>query len=113
MDRHIRIAGWLNIVWGLLWAVIGLVFMLDPEAVTNGGWIGEEYLLVFWLGAVIALLSLPYIIGGVGLLKGWRWARFLAAVLIILEILSFPLGTAVGIYTLWALAKTRPNARLV
>lgn len=113
MNKHVKIAGWLNLVIGLFGAVLGLVFMLKPDAVTYGGWIGEEYLLVFWLGAVAAALSLLYIIGGVGLIKGWRWARFLAAALIVVSLWAFPFGTAIGLYTFWALVRSGRRRRRV
>lgn len=110
MDRHVTIAGWLNVVIGLFGAAVGLFFMLKPEAVTPGGWVGEEYLLIFWLGVVAEALSLLYVIGGVGLIKGWRWARFSAAALIVLSLWSFPFGTAIGLYTFWALVRSRSDA---
>ena len=47
--------------------------------------------------------------GAVGLVAGWGlltrqpWARMLAIVLGIINLLEIPVGTAIGIYTLWAL----------
>jgi hypothetical protein len=39
----------------------------------------------------------------VALLQSESWARILAIVLGILELVSIPFGTALGIYTLWVL----------
>ena len=55
------------------------------------------------IGGLIALLSVPGIIAGWGLLAGQSWARILMIVLGALDLLNFPIGTALGIYTLWAL----------
>jgi hypothetical protein len=54
--------------------------------------------------AVIALIGgLPRIIGGWGLLAKQHWARIVVLIVGILNLLHFPLGTALGIYTLWVL----------
>jgi hypothetical protein len=37
------------------------------------------------------------------LLKFKSWARVLASILAILNLLAFPIGTALGIYTLWVM----------
>ncbi|KPJ59593.1 MAG: hypothetical protein AMS15_06835 [Planctomycetes bacterium DG_23] len=46
------------------------------------------------------ILSVPEIIGGAYLLKYRNWARILCIVLSILNLPSFPLGTALGVYGL-------------
>ena len=45
-------------------------------------------------------MSLPGIVAGVGLLKFRPWARILAIILAIINLFLFPIGTALGIYTL-------------
>ena len=55
------------------------------------------------VGLLLATLSLPGLAAGYGLLKHQPWARILAIVVGILSLLNFPLGTAIGIYTLWVL----------
>ena len=49
------------------------------------------------------LLGIPGIVAGYGLLRGTAWGRILALVVGFLGLVNFPLGTAIGIYTLWAL----------
>jgi len=53
--------------------------------------------------AVIALVSLPGIIIGIGLFRLRPWARIAGIVLSILSLMMIPFGTAVGIYGLWVL----------
>lgn len=48
-------------------------------------------------GAVLGLMA------GWGLLERQPWARMLAIVLGVLQLLNVPFGTALGIYTLWVL----------
>lgn len=55
------------------------------------------------VAAFIGVLSVPGIIAGVGLLQRWSWARVLAIVLGFLNLPNFPIGTAIGIYTIWVL----------
>ncbi len=50
-----------------------------------------------------ALLALPGLAAGYGLLKQNSWARILALVVAIFKLLDFPLGTALAIYAFWVL----------
>jgi hypothetical protein len=80
----------------------------DPDAafvVPMMGAIGSFVLIV------ILALSIPGIIAGVGLLSYRPWARILTIVLSILDLVSFPFGTALGIYGLWVLL-TAEGARM-
>jgi hypothetical protein len=51
----------------------------------------------------IGLLSLPGLVVGIGLTKFRRWARLGGVVLSALNLLNFPLGSALGAYGLWVL----------
>jgi len=55
------------------------------------------------IAGFLLLLSAPAIIGGWGLIKGKSWSRVLMIVISALHLLSFPIGTALGIYGLWVL----------
>lgn len=107
MEEHVKILGILYIgfsVLGLLAAII--VFF----AVTGGGLLSgddEAIMITSIVGASVAgllvLISAPGIIGGIGLMKKQAWARILVLVLGVINLLNIPFGTALGIYTLWAL----------
>ena len=62
------------------------------------------------IAVIFLIISIPGIIAGLGLLKYQQWARILAIILGALHLFSFPLGTALGIYTFWVLlnAQTTP-----
>jgi hypothetical protein len=59
------------------------------------------------LFVVIGAISLPGLIGGIGLLKLAPWSRIFMIVISALDLLSVPIGTALGIYGIWVL--TRPE----
>ncbi len=65
---------------------------------------------VLFTSCILLIISIPGFIAGIGLLKFRQWARILAIILAVLNILSFPLGTALAIYTFWVLlnAQTAP-----
>jgi hypothetical protein len=113
MRQHIDILAWLYIALGALgvfaaffvFAIVGGAGLLTRDA-------GAAALVAgigFFIAIFVAVLSLPNIICGWGLLKHKSWSRVLALVLGCLHLISFPFGTAVGIYSLWVL--TKPEAQ--
>jgi uncharacterized membrane protein (DUF2068 family) len=91
----------------LVFAILGGVGLLtgDVHAVALLTLIG------FLIAVFVAVLSVPNLICGWGLLKRKSWSRIFALVLGCLGLLSFPLGTAIGVYSLWAL--TQPEAERI
>jgi hypothetical protein len=55
------------------------------------------------LASFFIILSVPTIIAGIGLLKRREWARILTIIIGILHLFGFPIGTAIGVYTLYVL----------
>ena len=110
VHQHVSILGWLFIVGNALFLLIaGFVFTLltglgqtvsDPEARAILPLVGST------VGLLLALLSLPGLAAGYGLLTRKPWARVLAIVMAVLGLLNFPVGTAIGIYALWVLLQT-------
>src|SRR5689334_8168427 len=107
MSTHVKIIGWLHIIFGLLGlfaalAVFGGSMLGGLFSGSLKGMVGMGILGTF--GAIIvAVLSIPGLIAGYGLLKYYEWARILTIVIAVLELIRFPLGTLLGVYTLWAL----------
>jgi hypothetical protein len=58
---------------------------------------------IFSLGIVLAFFGVLHLVLAWGLFERESWARMLGLVLGFLGLLRFPLGTALGIYTLWVL----------
>ncbi len=112
MERHIKTLGIIYIVLGAFGIVGALLLSIG---VTGVGLLTEnkETILIATSAAtvvavILALISILAIIGGAGLLRQRSWARVLVIMLGCLYLISFPIGTVVGIYTLWAL--TRPES---
>ncbi len=108
MERHIKIIGILNLVFGFM----GLLACVVCVLVFAGGFaiLGaiEGDSVPIWLaggiGAVFAVImavaALPNLLAGYGLLKRRQWGRVLAIVVAIIDLPAFPFGTALGVYTL-------------
>ena len=109
MQKHVTILAWLHIVS----SVVGImVAMLLFTAIIGGGLISgdsEAIAITAIVGTSLAFMlsvfSVPGIIGGIGLLYMKPWARILVLILGFLQLLNFPFGTALGIYTIWILMK--------
>ncbi|HEX8459100.1 MAG TPA: hypothetical protein VF656_17535 [Pyrinomonadaceae bacterium] len=109
MQQHITILGWLYVVLGVLGLLAGVFVLLvlggaglisgDAQAAALMSGIG------LFIAVIVGVLSVPGIIAGWGLLKRKSWSRLLAIIIGALNILNFPIGTALGIYTIWALTQ--------
>lgn len=115
METHVKVLAILHLVFGALGVLGALVIMLvfgglaglagtgavnDPQAAAAAPFLGA---LGGFIAIAILVLSVPGIIAGYGLLQYFEWARILGIILSALNLLSFPFGTALGIYGLWVL----------
>lgn len=114
MREHIKIVAILNIALGALGVLAGLVILAAAGSFAGfvAGWVDSDDAFsaapfIALIGIAIAIfllvLSLPSIIGGWGLLRFRPWARILMIVISALDLLHVPIGTAIGVYGLWAL----------
>lgn len=111
MHLHVTIIGWLNLVLNAMLLGVGLCGFLffagigtfaaadsgDPVALGILGVIGLVALLFF------VVLALPGMLAGFGLLRRKKWGQILGLVVGILSLFNFPIGTAIGAYTLFVL----------
>lgn len=107
MEKHLTLVAVLNIgfgVLGILAALIVFVILVgagiisgDEEAMTITSIVGTA------IAGFLTITSIPQIIGGIGLLKRWQWARILMLIIAVLDLFNIPFGTCIGIYTLWVL----------
>lgn len=105
MENHVKVIAVLWIIFGILgillalltfFLLFGLSFIPDMD---HEGQIILKYVAMG--GSIfIALLSIPEIIGGIGLLKKKEWGRIVTLAVAFLALLNIPIGTALGIYTL-------------
>jgi hypothetical protein len=60
-----------------------------------------------WVAGVTVIATVLAVLVGFSLMTRKPWGRVLAIVVAILALFRFPVGTALGIYTLWVLAPTQ------
>jgi hypothetical protein len=104
MNVHVKAVAIISIVFGVLMAFIGVGLF---AIIAGAGAISGEFeaawitgIVGTFIGGLLVLLSLPSIIGGVGLLQHRQWARVLIMIVAIFSLLNFPFGTAYGIYAI-------------
>jgi hypothetical protein len=111
--EHVRLVGILWMAYSALHAVGGVVVIIVAQVIfghmmhiPNGPppevtvWLRPILSVVGWLLLVKAAAGL---VAGWGLLQRQEWARTVALVVGFVALLNVPLGTALGIYTLWVL----------
>jgi len=109
MEKHINVVAALQIGFSILGLIIGGVlftlfvllgnFIDEPDAQMVFGIIAQVVMVV------LIILSIPGIIAGIGLLKRKEWARILTLILSVLSLVNFPIGTAIGAYSIWAMVQ--------
>jgi hypothetical protein len=109
MEKHVTAVAALNIGFGALGLLVAIIVFL---AVVGGGLLSGDpgpMGITAIVGTVIAfffvLVSVPEIIGGIGLLKRWPWARILVLIISFVDLINIPFGTIIGIYSIWVLLK--------
>lgn len=114
LTRRIDLVGYLHIAYGSVMLVLSVFMFL---AATVGvllfplvaGWAvgaGASVTAALLLTAV----GLPSILGGIGLIRRYSWARMLIIVMSVVDLFSIPIGTVLGVFSLWILLKNRALA---
>jgi hypothetical protein len=117
METHKRILAILYIISGSL-QIVGLLFVsifmsfiipfIMEEAGPDAEWVFVWLVPFIRIIAIVVILffSIPSIIGGIGLLNNKSWALTLLLVLGCFKLFSFPIGTAIGIYTIYVYSES-------
>ncbi len=119
IDTHVRVAAWLHIALGVLWVGVGLIvglffgaFGAVMGAASEGSATGV-LALIAGFGFALFLIAMAFpvleIVGGVLLLSGSTAGRVITIVFSVLELINFPFGTAIGVYSMWALLREVPQ----
>ncbi len=107
MQTHIKVLGWLYIALG----IVGLVMAACVSTIIFGGGLLSDDrtaitvtgIVAAVVGGILIITSVPGIIAGAGLINLKPWSRIMTLVLGILNLPGFPIGTVLGIYTLYVL----------
>ena len=116
MAQHVKILGILNIVYGGLAVLAGVIVLVVMGGIATlvgaSDQSGDGQVAVPILGGIggivfliCLILGLPSLIGGIGVLQYKSWGRILVIVLSAIHLFNIPLGTALGIYGFWVLLK--------
>jgi hypothetical protein len=112
MKNHVTVVGILRIGLSALGVILAVLLVLllvgIGVAVSFSG--DDEALPILaavglGVGGTIAVLSVPGIVGGIGVLLHKNWARYLVLVLSVIDLINFPLGTIVAIYSIFVLVQ--------
>jgi hypothetical protein len=119
VQEHIRLLGILWVAYSALHVVGGVVLLVLAHTlfgrdfhIPNGPppelteWLRP---LIAFFGYLILAKAAAGFIAGWGLLQREPWARIVALVVGFVALLNVPLGTALGIYTLWVLLPTQSD----
>jgi len=114
MKKHVSVVGAIHIGIGIL-GLIGalLLFLLMDFA---KGFIPQEdipdaimkliSIILASIPVLIAVVSVLRLVGGIGLLSQQMWARYVVIIVAIIGLMSVPIGTLIGVYSLWVLMQT-------
>ncbi len=111
--QHIRIAAIVTLASGVLALFPAVILVLVAGGLLTAGTFGMGSDggggllaggIVGLVAIAFAILALPSIFAGFGLMARKPWARVLTIVLAIFALFAFPLGTILGAYQLWVFA---------
>lgn len=123
MESNKRILSILHIIYGTLtlvtFLVVNTIFQSIFPFIINEVDSEEKMIIgtVTYLIRVIALVlvftvPLPSIVGGIAMLNGKKWGMIPLLISGCLSLLSFPLGMALGIYTIWVFVQDQKQNKI-
>ena len=119
VQEHVRLVGILWMAYSALLVFGGVAVVIVAHTIFGdrfhpaGGpppevsvWLRP---LLTFVGGLILLKAAAGLIAGWGLLQREPWARVVALIVGFLTLFNVPIGTALGIYTLWVLLPTQSD----
>lgn len=111
VEEHVRLLSILWMAYSALVLVGGAILLVVAHTVFGPfSHIGPPPEVSIWLRPLLGSIGVFILIkAGAGFFAGWGllqrepWARILALIVGFLSLFNVPLGTALGIYTLWVL----------
>ena len=108
MKKHVTVVGALQIGFGTLF-LIGAIVVYFALNFAKGFVDNDEVatrvvgFLSYALPVFIGVLAILGLVGGIGLLSYRSWARILVIIIAALGCLNIPIGTLIGVYSIWVL----------
>lgn len=90
---------------GRIWLIVGVLHGVLAGFIFNALVHPDE--LKIWIHMIIFMMifGLPGIIGGIALIKQYKWTRVYITIISILYMTSIPIGTIFGAYSIWHINK--------
>jgi hypothetical protein len=114
--NHVNLVAVLHIVFGAL-TIAGAIILLfvmqfAVHYIPEDEFLAKEIVesLGYFLGAAIAFFGLIDLLAGASLFSYRQWARILVIIISAINCLNFPIGTAKGVYSIWALMQPEVHA---
>jgi hypothetical protein len=101
---HVRLLGILWIAHGALHAFPGLLLItIFGSSILPAEMPPFVTAFLPLIGSFLLFAGGMSVLAGIGLLMRQSWARVAALILAAISLISIPFGTALGVYTMWAL----------
>jgi hypothetical protein len=110
-EDHNKLLGWGHIAYASFHSLLGLFmgFMFGAFALAGiaNPHTPDSFPAAFFMAFAVFFslfylaMAMPSFIAGVGLLKRKSWAKIWSTIAGVMSAMSFPLGTAVCVYTFW------------
>jgi zinc-ribbon domain len=116
IGRHVHLLGVLWLVLGVLTTLGGVAVMIVAHVIFGPSGVATDAPpfirpLLSVVGILVLAKGVASFLAGIGLLQRQPWARVLTIVMGFISLLQVPLGTALGIYTLWVLLSANAEER--
>ena len=109
-EQHSKFLAWSHIAYGSFFALFALMFIFFFGLAGLLGSRGPEgppaFIFLFmglFMGLIYGGMTVPSFVAGFGLLRRRRWAKTATIIAGVTSAMSFPLGTAVCVYSFWLL----------
>ncbi len=107
MKQHVIAVGWLHIGLSIVWVLIGFTVAIVMWGIGLSTHDRDAIEILSIIAPIIIVFcivtALPSIIGGIFLLRFKEWSRILIIIVSFIDLINFPIGTALGVYSLWVL----------
>ena len=112
MEKHLTIVAALQVGFSLLGIIAAVIVytvlhsvMHIPDVADDPEAVRLVPIVARWVPLFLLIISIPGLIGGIGLFMKKSWARILVLIISVLGLLNIPIGTAVAVYTIWVLVQ--------
>jgi hypothetical protein len=120
MEKHIKLVAILNIVYRCVIALVSIVLFIvaavfgrimdfvERRGDLRADDVPREVLdivpiILVVVGAIMIVVSIVAIIGAIGVMRRQEWGRITLIVVSFFNLPHVPLGTVLGVYSLWVL----------